>query len=194
MRYPLPDWEPNGGFKIDRAVMYGLMRQESGFRPRARSPAGAMGLMQLMPDTASFVTNDRSLRRSRKDRLYDPVINMTISQTYAQKLLETDPTDGNLFKLAVAYNGGPGNLSRWQRKMNFKGDALIFIETIPSAETRNFIERVFSNIWIYRSRLGQPSPSLDAVASGAWPDYEALDGIEIKRLGKASGGTRDAKD
>lgn len=194
VRYPLPDWEPNGGFKIDRAVMYGLMRQESGFRPRARSPAGAMGLMQLMPDTASFITNDRSLRRSRKDRLYDPVINMTISQTYAQMLLETDPTDGNLFKLAVAYNGGPGNLARWQRKMNFKGDALLFIETIPSAETRNFIERVFSNIWIYRSRLGQPSPSLDAVASGAWPDYEALDGIEIKRLGKASGGTRDAKD
>ncbi len=194
VRYPLPDWEPEGGFKIDRAVMYGMMRQESGFRPRARSPAGAMGLMQLMPATASFITKDRSLRRSRKDRLYDPVVNMTISQSYTQMLLETDPTDGNLFKLAVAYNGGPGNLAKWQRQMDFKADPFLFIETIPSAETRNFIERVFSNIWIYRARLGQPSPSLDAVASGAWPDYEALDEVNLKHIGQTTKGALNAQE
>jgi soluble lytic murein transglycosylase-like protein len=194
VRYPLPDWEPDGGFKIDRAVIYGMMRQESGFRPRARSPVGAMGLMQLMPDTASYITKDRSLRRSRKDRLYDPVLNITISQNYAQMLLESEPTDGNLFKLAVAYNGGPGNLARWQKQMDFKGDPLLFIETIPSAETRNFIERVFSNIWIYRARLGQPSPSLDAVASGAWPDYVALDNVTLKKIGRTTKEALNAQD
>ena len=134
------------------------------------------------------------MRRSRKDRLYDPVVNMTISQSYAQMLLETNPTDGNLFKLAVAYNGGPGNLARWQRQMDFKGDPLLFIEAIPSAETRNFIERMFSNIWIYRARLGQPLPSLDAVASGAWPDYVALDQLTVKQLGQITTGAANAQD
>lgn len=175
IHYPLPEWEPEGGFTIDRAVFFGMMRQESGFRPRARSPAGAMGLMQLMPDTASWLMKDRSLRRSKKSRLYEPVLNMTISQTYINMLLETEWTDGNLFKLATAYNGGPGNLLKWQKTMNFKNDPLLFIETIPARETRNFIERVFANIWIYRARLGQPAPSLEAVASGAWPEYEAQD-------------------
>ncbi len=78
--------------------------------------------------------------------------------------------------------------------MDFTGDPFLFIETIPSAETRNFIERVFSNIWIYRARLGQPSPSLDAVASGAWPDYEALDELKLKHIGQTTKGALNAQD
>jgi soluble lytic murein transglycosylase len=52
---------------------------------------------------------------------------------------------------------------------------LFFIESIPSRETRIFIERVLTNLWVYRNRLGQPTPSLDAIASGEWPVYKALD-------------------
>ena len=78
-------------------------------------------------------------------------------------------------KFATAYNGGPGNLGRWENRIDYNDDPLLFIETIPYRETRNFIEKVIANMWIYRMRFGQPTPSLDAAAAGAWPVYEALD-------------------
>jgi peptidoglycan lytic transglycosylase len=180
--YPVPDWEPEGGYKIDRAVFIAIMRQESHFMPRARSGVGAMGLMQLMPATASWVARDSSLRWSNKSRLFEPELNMSISQTYMLQLMEDNVDNANMFEFATAYNGGPGNLNRWQREMNFQDDPLLFVETIPARETRNFIERVFANLWIYRDRLGQPTPSLDALAAGDWPRYRSIDGDFPPRL------------
>ena len=58
----------------------------------------------------------------------------------------------------------------------YNNDPLLFIEAIPAPETRIFIERVLANLWIYRQRLEQPTPSLDALASGEWPTYRSLDG------------------
>ena len=78
--------------------------------------------------------------------------------------------------MITAYNGGPGNLRKWLRRVRFQEDPLLFIEAIPARETRNYVERVLSNFWIYRHRLGQETPSLDAIASGEWPSYIALDG------------------
>ena len=78
----------------------------------------------------------------------------------------------------MAYNGGPGNLNKWRRKSDYQGDPLLFIESIPSRETRAFVERVLTNLWIYRFRLGQPAPSLDAIAAGAWPRYQAFDATD----------------
>lgn len=173
--FPVPTWQPIGGFKVDRALILGFMRQESHFLPRAHSGAGAYGLMQLMPATASFISGDRSLRWSGKYKLLIPEVNLGISQTYMLKLFRDDVTDGNLLKFATAYNGGPGNLGRWEDRFDYNQDPLLFIEIIPFRETRNFIEKVLANMWIYRMRFGQPTPSLDAVASGAWPIYERLD-------------------
>ena len=82
---------------------------------------------------------------------------------------------GNLFHLAVAYNAGPGNLRKWLRKARFEGDPLLFVETIPWRESRLFVERVLTNFWIYRERLREDSPSLDAAATGHWPIYFNLD-------------------
>ena len=82
--------------------------------------------------------------------------------------------------VAAAYNGGPGNLRKWQNRAR-KGaytDALMFIESIPARETRIFIERVLSNLWMYRERLGEPAPSLDALAAGKRPTYVAVDGTK----------------
>ena len=101
-----------------------------------------------------------------------------MGQKYIQHLLENDHIDGDLLLLAAAYNGGPGNLKKWQRRAH-KGaytDALMFIESIPARETRIFIERVLSNLWMYRERLGEPAPSLDALAAGERPAYIAVDG------------------
>ncbi len=172
--YPVPVYEPATGFKTDRAVLYALMRQESKFKVEATSRAGARGLMQLMPRTASYVAKDRSLRtRAGRKKLYDPALNLDIAQRYVDHLLATS-ADGDLFQLAVAYNGGPGNLRRWKRETAVN-DALLFIESIPNPESRDYVEKVLTNIWIYRDRLGQATPSRDAVAAGEAPAYEALD-------------------
>ena len=173
--YPVPRWRPVGGFEIDRALIFAFMRQESGFNSRAKSRSGAYGLMQLMPRTGSFIAKDRSLRGRNKRKLFLPELNIDLGQKYLRHLIEDHKIRGNLFMVAAAYNGGPGNLAKWLRRMNHHDDPLLFIESLPSLETRLFVERVFANFWIYRARLGQASPSLDAVASGHWPQYFALD-------------------
>ncbi|MDF1792017.1 MAG: lytic transglycosylase domain-containing protein [Thalassobaculaceae bacterium] len=171
--YPVPSWAPADGFSIDRAVIYGIIRQESGFDPRARSGRGARGLMQLMPRTANFMDSDDDL--DDRHELYDPALNLQLGQRYVSHLLELDRVDGDMFRLLVAYNAGPGNLGKWRRTVDFKNDPLLFIESIPSRETREFIERVLSNVWIYRHRLGQTAPSLDRVAAGDWAIYRGID-------------------
>jgi len=175
--YPLPDWRPAGGYSVDRALVFAVIRQESRFNPRAKSWAGARGLMQLMPRTASFVARDRRYHRWETTRrtLFEPDVNLKLGQEYINILLGDDKIKGDLFLLATAWNGGPGNLNKWRRVTDDMNDPLFFIESIPSRETRIFVERVLTNLWIYRNRLGQPSPSLDAIASGQWPVYKALD-------------------
>lgn len=171
--YPLPQWEPKAGFKVDKALIFALMRQESGFNPKAKSYAGAKGLMQLMPGTASFVARDRRLRWSKK--LYEPEVNIQLGQDYIHLLMNEDNIQNDLFHLTAAWNGGPGNLNKWKRKIKHQNDPLLFIESIPSKETRAFIEHVLTNFWIYRDQLGQRSPTLDHIASGTWPAYNSQD-------------------
>lgn len=174
--YPLPPWEPSGGYSVDRALIYAFVRQESAFDPEAASGDGARGLMQLMPATASYVAGDSSLRRAGgRDRLFDPGLNLALGQRYLTELLSYPSVGGDLFRLAVAYNGGPGNLAKWDAQVAAGDDPLLFIEKLPSLETRLFIERVLANLWIYRARLGQEAPSLTDLAAGAWPRYHALD-------------------
>ena len=174
--YPLTPWRPEGGFTIDPALVYALIRQESRFNPEAKSWAGARGLMQLMPRTASFVTNDRKYHRSRTPYLYNPTLNMTIGQRYIEILRDDQRINGNLVAMLAAWNGGPGNLNKWRRSTDFNNDPLLFIEAIPSRETRNFVEKVMANLWIYRHRFGEPTPSLDALAAGEWPTYTPVHG------------------
>jgi len=187
--YPIPAWTPTDGFRVDRALIYALIRQESKFNPNAKSWAGARGLMQLMPRTASFVAQDRSLHRNRKNKLFTPALNLDLGQRYIEMLLGDDKIKGDLFLLAAAWNGGPGNLNKWRRQVNYMNDPLFFIESLPSRETRIFIERVLSNLWIYRDRLKQPTPSLDNIAAGEWPVYTAL-GQEAEEVAEINGSRR----
>jgi soluble lytic murein transglycosylase-like protein len=175
--YPIPHWIPEGGYQIDRALVYALARQESAFTVRARSSAGARGLLQLMPATARYMADSRKSFSGRHgNSLYDPQFNLALGQKYVGYLLGGDIVSNNLVLMIAAYNGGPGNLAKWQREVKHDSDPLIFIESIPVRETRLFVQRVFENLWIYRARLDQPAPSLDALASGLWPTYVALDG------------------
>ena len=175
--YPVAPWAPERGYHIDRALIYAFIRQESRFDPHAENNSGATGLMQLMPDTANYVAGRKIYSDHYGRRLLkDPLVNLGLGQSYIANLLQRSYIDGNLFKLVIAYNAGPGNLQRWWRRLEFAhNDALLFIESIPVAETRAFAERVLTNFWIYRLRLGQPVPSLDTVVEGDWPRYSPLD-------------------
>ena len=179
--YPVPAWQPAGGYSLDRALMYAVIRQESRFDAGAQSSAGARGLMQIMPGTARFIVDNVADGEVDEDyELFDPNTNITMGQKYLAHLLEDDAVHGDLLLLAAAYNGGPAKLAEWQRKIDNHGDPLLFIESIPSRETRGFVERVMANMWIYELHLGQPTPSLDTVASGLWPVYSALDKRDVK--------------
>lgn len=175
--YPLPDWQPRGGYSLDRALLFAIMRQESEFNPRAKSAAGALGLMQLMPQTAVYMGRDRTLKDANSNKLYEPDFNMELGQRYITYLLENSVLSGNLFLVAPSYNAGPGNVSRWMKKINFQEDPLLFIESIPLEETRDFAVRVISNLWLYQMRIGHPTPSLDQAAAGEWPMYQAMEKV-----------------
>ncbi|MBL8698552.1 MAG: lytic transglycosylase domain-containing protein [Alphaproteobacteria bacterium] len=172
--YPIPPWQPREGFSVDPALVYAFMRQESRFDARAVSPAGARGLMQLMPATAAIVNGGPV----SPGQLLDPVLNVTLGDRYIHQLLQTETVGGDLIRLMASYNAGPQTVLKWKqrrdlREEDVRDDALLAIETLPSPETRHFITRVLYSYWMYSERMGQPTPSLDAVAEGRWPTYVA---------------------
>lgn len=156
--YPESPWQPKLGYEVDKALIHALIRQESRFNPYAVSSTGAKGLMQIMPSTADYVTNGDT------GSLSHPETNMTVGQKYVKYLLKDKSVNNDLFKMAIAYNAGPGNLARWQKDLKDVDDPMLFIESIPSGETRAFVERVMVNYWIYRMRMGQDTTSLDTIA------------------------------
>lgn len=169
--YPLPTWLPVHGWKIDKSLILGLIRQESAFNAEAVSGAGARGLMQLMPNTAYHITKDIRIKKD-KTRLFRADYNLKLGQQYISYLLDRPFIDGNLFYMIAAYNAGPGNLAKWQKSARYQNDALLFIEVIPSAQTRIYIERVMANYWIYNMRFGLDNPSLEQIALGQWPSLK----------------------
>ena len=175
--YPVPPWRPDDGFKLDRALIFAFMRQESSFNPRAKSHDGARGLMQLLPSTASSIDRLHNFRGKQRALLYDPGLNMALGQRYLRQLLRSRRVKEDLLRLATGYNAGPGNLRKWERRINHEGDPLLFLEMLPTLETRLFVERVLTNLWVYRQRFGQDAPSLRALASDQWPPYTPLDNV-----------------
>ncbi len=173
--YPLLPWEPKGGYTVDRALIHAITRQESKFDTWAKSSSGAMGLMQVLPTTASYIMDTRRFgEHAGKHHLTDPETNLEVGQKYIDHLLTQVEVEKDLLSLAVAYNAGPGNLRKWRREMAID-DPLLFIEMIPMVETRNYVERVMANYWIYALRMGQSVPTLDMVVEGRQASYVPLD-------------------
>lgn len=168
--YPVPDWRPQGGFTLDPALLFAIVRQESNFSAIAEGGGGARGLMQLMPATAIFISRDKSLRGAGRNRLFDPEYNLSLGQLYIRHLQASGPVD--LFSLIASYNAGPGATENWRRQAKTK-DPLLFLESLPRKDTRNYVERVLTDFWIYQHKMGAPGTSLDAVAGGAWPHLPA---------------------
>jgi soluble lytic murein transglycosylase-like protein len=177
--YPTPRWQPAGGLTVDRALLFAVMRQESQFLPDAASASGAVGLMQLMPSTAEAMAERLGIALKSRGKpaaqLTDPEVNLALGQHYLAQLLRHQQIKGNLILFAAAYNSGPTNLLRWLARPEYQNDPLLFLESLPARETRVFTERVLTNYWVYRLRLGQPTGDLDRLAAGDWPVYVALD-------------------
>ncbi len=155
--WPLAAEVPQG--PVDPAVALGLIRQESSFDSTAISPAGARGLMQLMPATAQRVARELGalpLRGLTTDAAY----NVLLGTAYLRGVL--DQFGGALPLALAAYNAGPANVQRW---LGENGDPRLvgvdpidWIELIPFAETRNYVQRVIENIAIYRAKRQEIAP------------------------------------
>ncbi|RZJ32231.1 MAG: lytic transglycosylase domain-containing protein [Brevundimonas sp.] len=164
--YAQPLIEPAGGFTIERSLVYAIARKETGFNARARSGAGAYGLMQVMPTTAAELSGDRGFV-STPDRLYDPAVNARLGQAYVNRVLARPEINGDLLRVAASYNAGPGPMMAAVRKLGPDADPLLLIETIDVPQARDYVEKVVAAYWVYQRMNGRPLNTLDAVASGA---------------------------
>jgi soluble lytic murein transglycosylase-like protein len=171
-QFPTPELAPEGGFTIEKALVYALVRQESKFNPNAASVGGAYGLMQLMPATAARVAGDDKLVRDPTP-LKDPGVNLRLGQDYVARLLGA--VQGDLLHAIAAYNAGPGVIQKTVKQLGSEADSLLAIESMPGGQTREFVERVAAGYWIYRNLFGQASASLDAAAGGVRTVAAALD-------------------
>ena len=169
--YPTPVWKPRGGFNIDEELIYAFMHQESMFNASAKSNQGAVGLMQVLPSTAKFITSSKDVKRNNSNILKIPEINLEVGQEYIEYLLNLEIVSNNLIYLAAAYNGGPGNLKKWKEETNYLDDPLFFMESIPSRETRWFIEKILTKYWIYQNKNQKNITSLKMLANGKDPLY-----------------------
>jgi soluble lytic murein transglycosylase len=161
--FPVPPYSPDGGYTIDNSLVLAFARIESRFQVQATSSVGARGLMQVMPATAA------KLGVTDPDTLYQPGAALAVGQRYIAQLLER--LDGNLLQLGGAYNAGPSAVGRWRTTKAGGNDALLFVESIPVAETRSYVKRLMLYHWLYRRRFGQDAKSLEETASGQWPVY-----------------------
>ena len=161
--FPVPPYSPDGGYRIDSSLVLAFARIESRFQVSATSPVGARGLMQIMPATA------KRLGVSDPETLNNPSTALAAGQKYIEILL--DQLDGNLLHLGGAYNAGPGSVSRWRSTKAGSNDPLLFVESIPVAETRSYVRRLMAYHWLYRRRFGQDAVSLEETARGQWPIY-----------------------
>jgi len=163
-QFPTPELAPQGGFTLDPSLVYAIVRQESGFKPTAASNANAYGLMQITASTAARVTGDDRLASDPRP-LADPSFNLRVGQDYVAKLLGL--VQGDVLRAVAAYNSGPGTILKTAKQMEPEADSLLVFESMPGGQTREFVQRVVSNYWIYRQKAGQDCPSLAALASGA---------------------------
>jgi len=140
----------------EKALSLSIARQESQMNPKAKSPAGALGLMQVMPATAKGVARRIGVEYNLGLLGRDIFYNTTIGQAYLAGLV--DRWDGSYVLTIASYNAGPGNVSKWIERFGDPRtpgvDEINWIESIPFNETRNYVQRVLEGMEVYRNRLG----------------------------------------
>jgi soluble lytic murein transglycosylase len=134
------------------SLIMALVRQESSFNVKAKSSSGARGLMQLMPQTARYVSRKRGLPFAARRLTEDPHYNILLGDWYLDSMLER--FGGHLVLALSAYNAGPGSVERWLKSLGRPGvdieSTLAFIERIPYGETKRYVKKVLANFTMYR--------------------------------------------
>lgn len=169
--YPLIPWQPENGYTADPALVLAIAKNESHFNHGAVSPAGATGLMQIMPQTAEM------MRDGSSKHLGDPELNVTLGDRYIEMLTRTDGIDKNLLFIIGSYNAGPKRiLGLFEASKRQNGDdPLLFIETLPIKETRDYMQKVMATYWVYRARFNKPLTAMAELTVGRWPTYNRGD-------------------
>ncbi len=165
--YPLPAWEPVGGYQMPPALIFAMIQQESRFNPAARSRDGAAGVMQLLPKTAQHLAGAPA--SNLREYLANPEQNIALAEEYLQGLKADSAVRRDLIKLLAAYNAGPTQLRRWQQNLGAIKDPLLFMESLPSFETRQFIKRILAHMMIYEMRLQGATHLPHQLARREWP-------------------------
>jgi len=168
-RYPNPKWSPVLGWRVDPALAFGHIVQESAFRRTAVSTAGAVGLMQVLPITAQLVSRNRGVPYT-SGALTDPKYNLEYGQSFIEMMRSNSGTAGQLPRVIASYNAGPLPVARWAT-INDKGDPLLWIESIPYWETRYYVPAVLRNMWVYQGLNDEATPTLKAMAEHHWPSF-----------------------
>jgi soluble lytic murein transglycosylase len=136
-------------------LVLAMIRQESVFYVKAKSHAGARGLLQLMPATAKKVAQQMGVSYSKSRLTTDPAYNLKLGRYYLEGLL--GDFKGSYIMAIAGYNAGPSRVKRWTRKFgdprSSNVSAIDWVEMIPFNETRNYVQRVLENLQVYRSRL-----------------------------------------
>ena len=146
-----------GKHRLDRGWLYGLVRAESAFIEEAESPAGALGLMQILPATGRMTAARLGLKNFNRHKLKQAETNIPLGSAYLRQML--DKFDGSLLLATAAYNAGPGRVSRW-RPADACMEPELWIARIPFSETRQYVRRVFYFAHIYDWRLQTGERSL----------------------------------
>ena len=166
-RYPNPRWIPINGWRVDPALAFGHIKQESAFRRSAVSTAGAVGLMQVLPITAQQEAVSRGLAYTRAS-LTDPKYNLEFGQSFIERMRGDSSTAGQLPRIIASYNAGPLPVARWA-SIRDNGDPLLWIESLPYWETRYYVPSVMRNMWVYQGLDREPTVSLTLMAEHRWP-------------------------
>jgi soluble lytic murein transglycosylase len=161
--YPLIDLPPSvrSGTRIEPALVLSIIRQESEFDPSVVSHANAHGLMQLIPGTAQAQARREGMTYQRASLTGDPQYNMTLGSAHLADLI--DDFNGSYVLAIAAYNAGSHRarewIGDWGDPRSRSVDVVDWVELIPFAETRNYVQRVTENLQVYRYRLaGAPTP------------------------------------
>lgn len=141
---------------LDEAWVYGLMRQESRFMEYAKSVAGAQGLMQIMPATARWISRQLGLKKNAHREVGKPETNIRFGTFYLKRIF--DGLDQSPVLATAGYNAGPGRARKWQADTPLEG--AVYVESIPFAETRDYVKKVLANAMFYRARFGGVSQPL----------------------------------
>jgi soluble lytic murein transglycosylase len=155
--YPVQVLENAAQYDLPPHLVYAMIREESRFDRKAVSRVGALGLMQLMPETGRYVARELEMPQLTEEGLLDPEVNIAFGIWYASSLY--DRSDSDYLWMLAAYNAGPANAKRWFGRKRSGADAIQIVDRIEFKETRRYVQRIVESANVYHSLYFDAAPA-----------------------------------